>query len=238
MTPLRSTMKNNPKLALTVCATLLSTGLYAKSMDPVSQDEIDIAKQLATAASTSAASVAARSTVSAAQSSDSADSSASEPEFLRVETHRFGKGDVNSGQRWADVTTYDYSTDELIITVVDLESSAIMSTTRHKEMQPPLSQAELTRALTIVFDDPEERSILDAEYKRITGETLTSVDQLQYKAFTFFADSMPTVVNAASESCGVQRCAQLMLYTHDNLVFEVSPIVNLSAGVVTQRMGY
>jgi len=67
---------------------------------------------------------------------------------------------------------------------------------------------------------------------------LTSIDQLQHKAFTFFSDSMPDVVNNATISCGAQRCAQLLLYTHDNIVFEVSPIVNLSAGLVTQRLGY
>ena len=122
--------------------------------------------------------------------------------------------------------------------VVDLSNEAVLSTQRSKNMQPPLAAAELTRALGIVFDDVEERLILNAEYQRITGETLSSTDQLNYKAFTFFADSMPTVVNAASKTCGAQRCAQLVLYTHDNVVFEVSPIVNLSAGVVTQRMGY
>jgi hypothetical protein len=105
-------------------------------------------------------------------------------------------------------------------------------------MQPPLVDTELARAISIVFEDPEELSILQNEYQRITGEQLSSIDQLQYKAFTFFADSMPGVVNEASTVCGTQRCAQLVLYTHDNLVFEVSPIVNLSAGVVSQRMGY
>lgn len=222
-------MKNKKMLAAAVCSVFLSTGLLAKSMDPVSQDEITQAKALATIPS--AASVNTTRTVSTTTQSTS-------PEFLRVETHRFEKSDANNGQRWVDVTSYDYATDELIITIVDLENDEVISSKRHKDMQPPMSQAELTRALNIVFDDPEERSILNAEFKRITGETLNSIDQLEYKAFTFFADSMPTVVNAASSACGAQRCAQLMLYTHDNLVFEVSPVVNLSAGVVSQRMGY
>lgn len=226
---LRSAMENKQMLVSAVCSLLLSTGVLAKSMDPVSQDEISQAKNLAITTSNPPANFT-RSTSTVPQSSS--------PEFLRVETHRFEKSDVNSDQRWVDVTSYDYSTDELIISVVSLDTDKVVSVTRHKNMQPPMSQAELTRALTIVFDDPEERSILNAEFKRITGEVLHSMDQLDYKAFTFFADSIPTVINQASEACGEQRCAQLMLYTHDNLVFEVSPIVNLSAGVVTQRMGY
>ncbi|PID46495.1 MAG: hypothetical protein CSB47_03830 [Proteobacteria bacterium] len=228
-------MKNNQMLVAAVCAALFSAGASAnKGMDPVSQNEINQAKSLAITSAAAPAGMSRRTGTQAATSS----AAPSSPEFLNVETHRFDKEDNRRNQRWADVTVYDYATDELIITVVDLDAEEVISKTRHKNMQPPLSQDELSRAFNIVFDDPEERSILNAEFKRITGETLHSVDQLQYKAFTFFADSMPGVVNAASRSCGAQRCAQLMLYTHDNVVFEVSPIVNLSAGVVTQRMGY
>ena len=227
-------MKNKRMLVATVCSLLFSTAVLANSMDPVSLDEVNQARNLATA---SAASIP---TLSARSADLSVQSEAATPgiEFLRVEAHRFEKSDANNGQRWADVTSYDYATDELIIAVVNLDTDEVISTKRHKNMQPPMAQAELTRALTIVLDDPEERSILNAEFKRITGQALNTIDQLNYKAFTFFADSMPTVVNNASSSCGAQRCAQLMLYTHDNIVFEVSPIVNLSAGVVTQRMGY
>jgi Cu2+-containing amine oxidase len=159
-------------------------------------------------------------------------------QFLRVEAHRFDKGDSNSSARWTDATAYDYATDELIVNVINLDTNETISSKRYKDMQPPLVQDELDRALSIVMDDEEERSIINKEFERITGQTLNTIDQLQYKAFTFFADSMPNVVNTASKSCGANRCAQLMLFTHDNIVFEVSPIVNLSAGVVTQRMGY
>ena len=230
-------MKNKRMLVATVCSLLLSTAVQANSMDPVSDNEVSRAKSLAQiSASAPVASALAARTASATVQADTTVTPT--VEFLRVEAHRFDKNDPDNGKRWADVSSYDYTTDELIIAVVNLDTDEVISTKRHKDMQPPMAQAELTRALNIVLDDPEERSILDAEFKRITGQTLTSIDQLDYKAFTFFADSMPNVVNSASSSCGAQRCAQLMLYTHDNIVFEVSPIVNLSAGVVTQRMGY
>ena len=235
-------MKNKQILAAAAIATLFSlTSAYAKSMDPVSDSEIDKATSLAMQ-SLQAPVVARRSVsttqVATASASISTAETTSTVQFLNVETHRFDKGDSNSDARWTDVSAYDYATDELIINVVNLDTNAVVSSKRYTNMQPPLVKDELDRALSIVMDDEEERSIIDNEFKRITGQTLTSMDQLQYKAFTFFADSMPNVVNTASKSCGANRCAQLMLFTHDNIVFEVSPIVNLSAGVVTQRMGY
>ncbi|PWQ95980.1 hypothetical protein [Leucothrix arctica] len=234
-------MKNKQILAAVTIATLFSlTSVHATNMDPVSESEIDKATSLAMSSLETTPVLASRSlsTASVATASTAVTTSFSTVQFLNVETHRFDKGDTNSDARWTDVTAYDYATDELVINVVNLDTNAVVSSKRYTNMQPPLVKDELDRALSIVMDDGEERSIIDDEFKRITGQTLTSMDQLQYKAFTFFADSMPNVVNTASKSCGANRCAQLMLFTHDNIVFEVSPIVNLSAGVVTQRMGY
>ena len=64
------------------------------------------------------------------------------------------------------------------------------------------------------------------------------LDPVIVKAFSFTAESMPEQLNPASQQCGLNRCAQVLLYTHDSVVFEISPIVNLSAGLVTQNIGY
>ena len=230
-------MKNNLSLITTsLCLAMYATSLSAGVLDPISEDEIGRAKAMAM--TTTASNVLARRSVSVADAAVVSATAAPTVEFLRVQPHRFSKSEYSSNKRWADSTAYDYRTDELITTVVDLDNNRIISSERTRNMQPPMAATEIERAINIVFEDDEERGILNAEFTRITGLTLTSVDQLQYKAFTFFADSMPNVVNTASKSCGQQRCAQLMLYTHDNIVFEVSPIVNLSAGLVTQRLGY
>jgi len=234
-------MKNNVTLIVVpLCLALLSVGAVAATMDPVSDDEISRAKQMAMTSMSAAENTAVVARRSAISADSVAATTTARPtvEFLRVQPHRFSKSDYPSNKRWADSTAYDYTTDELITTVVDLDNNQVLSTKRTKNMQPPMAQNEIERAIAIVFQDDEERRILNAEFARITGSTLTSIDQLEYKAFTFFADSMPSVVNDASSSCGVKRCAQLLLYTHDNVVFEVSPIVNLSVGLVTQRMGY
>ena len=221
-------------LASLIASMFLVTAAQAGSMDPVSTAETEMAKSIANPPV-----IAARTAIAAtARAQDTSATASPGVVFLRVEAHRFGKSEASTDKRWADVTSYDYDSDELITKVVDLDTNTVISTARTTEMQPPLADEELTRALSIVFEDPEELSILQTEYSRITGSQLSTIDQLQYKAFTFFADSMPGVVNEASTVCGAQRCAQLVLYTHDNIVFEVSPVVNLSAGVVTQRMGY
>lgn len=232
-------MKNNILLiTLPLCLALLTSASNAGVMDPVSEDEVSRAKSMAMRGLITTPATIARRSINA--ESARAQTAQVEPtvEFLRVQPHRFNKSEMSENKRWADSTAYDYGTDELITTVIDLDNNQVLSTTRTKNMQPPMAASEIKRAIKIVFQDDEERSILNTEFTRITGETLTSIDQLQYKAFTFFADSMPGAVNRASKSCGAQRCAQLLLYTHENIVFEVSPIVNLSAGVVTQRMGY
>lgn len=227
--------KKLPLIFIPVWLSLLIVPSFAGVLDPVSSDEINRAKAMAMEGFNAASRVAARrSTVQNVQS----DTAVPTVEFLRVQPHRFSKSEMKENKRWADSTAYDYRTDELITTIIDLDNNQVVSAERNKNMQPPMAESEIKRAIAIVFQDDEERNILNAEFTRITGEALTSIDQLQYKAFTFFADSMPNVVNDASKPCGAQRCAQLMLYTHDNVVFEVSPIVNLSAGLVTQRLGY
>ena len=157
-------------------------------------------------------------------------------EVLLIEQHQEKNAPKN--QRRADVYTYDYQTNELIETLVDLKTSEVLRTQRKKGIQLPLTENEIKRAKEIVFSDEDERQVLAYEYHRITSQQLTDTTELNIKAFTFVADSLPNRTNEASKLCGIHRCAQLMLYTGDNIVFEISPIVNLSEGIVTQRIGF
>lgn len=161
---------------------------------------------------------------------------AAKPELLLIERRPGEKGQPE--QRLADIYQYDYARDETIHTVVNIETQHIISNERHQFMQLPLTGNEVTRAIDIIFEDPEQLALLSDEYLRITGSYLTNPEQLHIKAFSFSSDTMPEPLNEASLQCGLNRCAQLLLYTHDSIVFEVSPIVNLSAGIVTQNIGY
>lgn len=215
----------------TLLALQLGSQALANTLDPITAEEISRA-MLFTPTPTG--------NLLARRSSPPEGSESQRPsklEFLGVKAHRFEKSEQNNGHRWADTSVYDYATDELITTVINLDTNEIISVQRNREMQPPLSNNELKRAIGIVFEDEEEFSILQAEFTNITGEVLTAKQQLHIKAFTFFADSMPNTVNAASKECGAQRCAQILVYSADRTSFRYSPIVNLSAGLVTQHVG-
>ena len=204
---------------------------YAHSNDPLSADEmakaLSLTQPIAQAgADNGPANAAAR----------AATPNRKPTELLLIERHQ--QKNAPKGQRLADIFTYDYATDELIESRVDLNSNEVIRTTRKKNVQLPLTQNEVNRAKQIIFNDENERRILENEYQRITGRSFTNTDELNIKAFTFTRDSLPNRVNEASKLCGLQRCAQMMLYTGENIVFEVSPIVNLSKGVVTQRIGF
>jgi len=218
---------------LTLASTIfISSHAYSHTTihnnDPLNFDEISKVTAL-----TSPLERMARSTNS---DSDLGDLTRNSQEVLLVERHEDKNAPKN--QRRADVYIYDYSSNELIESLVDFNTNQIVRTERKKGIQLPLTEKELKRAKAIVFQDEEERAILLDEYKRITSHDLTDTEELNIKAFTFYADSLPNRVNEASKSCGIHRCAQLMLYTAENTVFEISPIVNLSEGVVTQRIGF
>lgn len=210
-----------------VAITLIPGICFAHSNDPLTAAEIATVSAI-----TAPRPVAARLT----SQKDATQSNASSLEVLLVERHA-EKG-APQGQRRADIFTYDYATNELIESVVDLNTSEVLRSIRVQGTQLPLTENELKRAKKIVFDDEDERQILEHEYYRITSHQLTDTSELFIKAFTFTSDSLPNRVNEASKQCGIHRCAQLMLYTGENIVFEVSPIVNLSEGVVTQRIGF
>ena len=201
--------------------------LMAGEFDPLNTTEFNRALNLAIPTT-----VVVRTT---SQSGSSAVAAVPATETLLVERHINQKG---QNGRLADVYSYDYAKNETVFSVVDLTTNKVLSTERKQKLQLPLTANELQRATDLIFADAEERRLLNTEYKRITGKELTSVSQLNVKAFVFDAESLPERLNPASKQCGLHRCAQVLLYTHASVVFEVSPIVNLSKGIVTQNIGF
>ena len=206
---------------------LASPATYAGNLDPLDPKEMARAASQATLSATPAATSTRRKT--------STTSTTPANEVLLIERHINNKGNT---ERLADVYTYDYHTNQTIITVVNLDTNTTLAKHYQQNVQLPLTDKELKRAADLIFNDDEQRPLLNAEFKRITGKTLSDPKQLHVKAFVFHASSLPEQLNAASQECGVQRCAQVLLYTVDSVVFEVSPIVNLSANVVTQNIGF
>jgi Cu2+-containing amine oxidase len=213
---------------IVILLALTSPATHAGALDPLDP------KELARAASQATLS-AAPTPSTRRQATANTISTPPANELLLIERHINNKGNT---ARLADVYTYDYATNQTIITVVDLDTNTTLAKHYQQNLQLPLTDNELKRAADLIFNDDEQRPLLNAEFKRITGKTLSDPKQLHIKAFVFHASSLPEQLNAASQECGVQRCAQVLLYTVDSVVFEVSPIVNLSANVITQSIGF
>ncbi len=204
--------------------------LFAGETDPLSPAEQDKALLISTAQAP------LQQRISKGTESSATSLPTPETELLLIERRQTDK--EATAQRLADVYHYDYTHDETIHSVVNLDTRQLLSRKRHQYLQLPLNNHELQRSRDIIFADPEQAVLISKEYQRITGQHLQSPEQLNIKAFTFSADTLPEQLNPASQQCGLHRCAQVLLYTHDSVVFEISPIVNLSAGMVTQNIGY
>ncbi|MCI0580004.1 MAG: hypothetical protein L0332_11130 [Chloroflexi bacterium] len=151
-------------------------------------------------------------------------------EVLLIERHQEEKSVYESGrwERRADVYIYNYDADTLLQAIYNLDTGAIDNVAADQGVQLPLTEQEVAQAVAIVFNDPELRAILNEAYNRITGETLASPEQVQIKAFVFHASSLPETELGAAATCGLHRCAQLLIFTGDNFAFEFLPVVNLS----------
>ena len=194
-------------IAASLLSILSGASALANTVDPLNLDELQEATRLAAPATTGTAQRSLRS------------GSTARVELLLVERRPTDKNQPELRQ--ADVYYYDYGTDETIHSIIDLPSQAVISTEREQYIQLPLTESEIARARELLFNDDEQMNLLQAEYQRITGQYLTSPEQLNIKAFTFSADALPGPgqLNAASEQCGLHRCAQVLLYTHDATVF-------------------
>lgn len=206
--------------------TLVPVGIYAVASAPMGYDPLTEQERA----------TVAQAAIGSAVSAAAAGEPATPPELLLVERHDAGKAAAAKGNwpRQGDVYLYDYASDTLIRSIVDVQSGAVITVERVQGVQLPLTAPEEQRALTLVADDPALWADLTARYQRVTGEALTAITQLQVKVSVFHADVMPTGLNAAAQRCGQHRCAQVLLFTVDKTLLDLTPLVDLSQGQVVQ----
>lgn len=154
-------------------------------------------------------------------------------ETLLIERHQEEKAIYARGtwDRRADVYAYDYGTNEMHYTVVNLTTDSIDHFEKVQGVQLPLTQVEVARAATILLaDDSGVGQQLYELYEDMFGQRLT-IDDIDIAPFIYKAASrgITTGINA---SCGIDRCAELLIETTDNFLVPFSPIVNLSANKV------
>ena len=164
---------------------------------------------------------------------------ASTQEVLLVERHQESKDAYKTGHwpRRGDAYIYDYATDTLTYALINLETGQVDAKQETQFVQLPLTEGEIARALDIAYADEALRTKLAALFFAVSGEPLRDLSQLNVKAFVFRADSIPEDLNGAARQCGLHRCAQLLIFTHDDVAFEMQPIVDLSFGQVVQVLG-
>lgn len=156
-------------------------------------------------------------------------------ETLLIERHEESKERYKNpnAPRRGDAYIYDYASDTLIRAIVNLDTGVTDEIIRSQGVQLPLTQNEIERAITLAYANTTFRQTVERQYREITGSELHSLDQLEVRAFVFHADSMIGNVLPEAETCGLNRCAQLLLYTTtDDIAFEIVPVVNLSTLLV------
>ena len=154
-----------------------------------------------------------------------------EPELLLVE--RRPADSKTSQARTANVYYYDYQKDQTIHCIVDAESGEIHKKIRVRNLQLPLNDNEIQRAFDIYLQSEHRNELVDAYYQT-TGQSLIDISKVQFKAYVFHASVNEALLNKKARRCGKTRCAQLLLYTEDNIAMNLSPVVSLSRGVVIQ----
>jgi len=159
---------------------------------------------------------------------------ASRSELLLIERHAESKAVTQSGNwpRRADVYTYLYDSDTLLLAVVNLTSGQVDSVETAQDVQLPLTQNETDGAFELLLADAPLMADIAAQYQTITGEALTQPKtQLKLNALIYRADSMPGA-NPGAEGCGPHRCAQFLIATQNDVVINRLPIVDLSLGAL------
>ena len=219
-----------------VASVLIASPAHA---DPLSPEDLSLAKNATSSfLSRSATNMQLRHFSVTSDLESTASIGASERvETLLIETLEPSKDAPPNSPTLAVAYLYNYEDDKLTRLSIDPATGSTRVLSREYGVQLPLIDSEISNALVLAFNDEETRTQLDAQFLQITGEALVNSSQLHVKAFAFHADTAPGTLLPASQTCGMQRCAQLMLYTHDNTAFEFMPIVNLSEQLVTELMG-
>jgi hypothetical protein len=149
---------------------------------------------------------------------------------LFTQRHIEDKNAPDSGSRKADVLYYDYSTNEVIEVVVDLNRNAVQETrvTRGVTEQPPPSSVEIKTALQLIFDHPQLGPRLQTAYQEVTGQSLNDVIPLEAKTQggIFFPDSAArTPLGDATADCAQDRCIQLFIPIDDTKFIDTTNLV-------------
>ncbi|MEV0144198.1 MULTISPECIES: hypothetical protein [unclassified Nonomuraea] len=168
--------------------------------DPLSDEEIRRAGDIATSAGPRAHFAAGRA------------------ELLYVERD---DGKASEGTRRAEAYVYDYGTDTLTVRTVDLGEGKVVREVSGTGTQPPPSHREETRAAELLLAHPRLGEGVRTAYRRAAGKPLGSTADLWLRGLIY---------TARRGACATHRCVRLFVRLPDGTFLDTSRVVaDLSA---------
>lgn len=129
--------------------------------------------------------------------------------------------------RIVDVSHYDYTSDQLVVTTIDIGAGAVVESVAAAEVQPPPAPDETSAAAELLVSSPEGEALL-TEYLVTTGKPLV-LDDLVVTGGSYLA----TAETDLDDACGVHRCIELQMKEPGGLYLTALDfVVDLSAGEV------
>lgn len=110
--------------------------------------------------------------------------------------------------RRAIVSYYDYRTDRLVTSTVDVTTGTVESRAARQGVQPSPVRAELTEAVELILASPHGAG-LRADYRDATGTPLTTPAPLTLSGYVYRKER-EAVVPPGLRSCGVHRCVRVV----------------------------
>ncbi|MGW2560436.1 Tat pathway signal sequence domain protein [Streptomyces sp. NPDC001514] len=178
-----------------VIAAAADEGEKGIGRDPLTDDELKRAEQLATAP-------AAR---------DGRDAGGGRgPQHLTTDLAepQPSEAGLAAPPRRAVVSYYDYRTDRLVTSTVNLTSGKVEQSAAQQGVQPSPHREELREAVELILASPLG-SGLKADYKDATGNALTSAEPLTLSGFVYRKDREARIPEQLAD-CGVHRCVHVI----------------------------
>ncbi|MEU1864351.1 Tat pathway signal sequence domain protein [Streptomyces gardneri] len=137
------------------------------------------------------------------------------------------------GSRRAEVRFYDYARDELVTRTVNLGTGKIERSAAQRGVQPSAHPEELREALELILASPLGKGVKE-DYKDATGKQLTSTEQLWFNG-DVYRPYREAKVPAQLKECGKHRCVRLVTKVLNGAWIDTrNIIVDLSARTVTR----
>ncbi|WP_445397063.1 Tat pathway signal sequence domain protein [Streptomyces sp. LE64] len=187
--------------------------------DPLTDDELDRAQQLATGDDLQRS------------ARDVAGKKGPEHLYTSLQEPDPNASAAQQGKRMAEVVFYDYGKEAAVTKTVDLTSGKVVDTVTRVGAQPPASAGELAEAARLLIAHPLGKD-LKQDFRHATGKELTDPGQAELSGFVFSKQTTLKIPGVLKD-CGKNRCVSVVFKVKDGPWFDTrKSVVDLSARTV------